>query len=96
MHRFPISQETVSFFVRLLLSATEPVEQIYEFEEEVLRDQLIKMMELRAARAVMLNRDLLQIILMNALPGDSALQLEVRDTVHETYAGGLVILHLIF
>lgn len=86
MHRFPLNTETVSFFVRLLLSATEPVEQIDEFEEEVLKDQLVKMLELRAARAVMLNRDLLHMILMNFLPGDSQEmphQFEIEDISQE-------------
>jgi hypothetical protein len=61
----PQTKEMISFFAKLLISATEEIEKTENFQENILRAQTIKYLQLRAARMVLSqSRDcLLQILI---------------------------------
>lgn len=68
----PISREIVSFFIHLLTCATEEMEKVEGFDEDLLRDQLMKALQLKAARALLSNPDCLKLTLMSPLVDEQA------------------------
>ena len=53
MQLLPVSKEMVAFLAKLLISATEEIEKTEHFHADILRDQKIKCLQLRAARVVL-------------------------------------------
>ncbi len=50
-----------------MTTATEDMEWVDEFKQEVIRKQLIKLLQLRAARALLSHRDCLKLALISPL-----------------------------
>ena len=63
----PLTHETVAFFIQLLTAATEEMEKVNGFDEDLLREQLIKALQLKASRAVLLHPECLQLALMSSI-----------------------------
>lgn len=58
----------VSWLIRLLMVATTEMVRLDQFRPDYLREQQIKLLQLRAARAVLANHDCLRLILTNPVP----------------------------
>lgn len=63
MGLIPPTQEVVAFLIRLLFSATEEIEKVDEFDESILREQVVKLYQLRAARTLLTDQEYLKIVL---------------------------------
>lgn len=63
----PLTPEFVSFAVKLLTTVTEEMEKADGFDEDLLRDQLIKALQLKAARAILSHPDCLRVALASPL-----------------------------
>jgi hypothetical protein len=61
----PLTHEIVAFFIQLLTAATEEMEKVEGFDEDLLREQLIKALQLKASRAILLHPECLQLALMS-------------------------------
>lgn len=67
MHAIPLTQEIVAFFIQLLTAATEEMGKIDGFDEDLLREQLVKALQLKASRAVLSHPKCLQLALISPL-----------------------------
>ncbi len=67
MRLVPLTREIISFFIQLLTAATEEMERVEGFDEDILREQLIKALQLKAARAILLHPDCLHLTLISPL-----------------------------
>jgi hypothetical protein len=67
MHSVPLTHEIVAFFIELLTAATEDMGKINGFDEDLLRDQLVKALQLKASRAVLSHPKCLQLALISPL-----------------------------
>lgn len=63
----PLTSEFVSFAIKLLTTVTEEMEKADGFDEDLLRDQLIKALQLKAARAILAHPDCLRVALASPL-----------------------------
>lgn len=67
MHSVPLTHEIVAFFIQLLTAATEEMGKVDGFDEDLLRDQLVKALQLKASRAVLSHPKCLQLALISPL-----------------------------
>ena len=81
MRLMPLTREIVSFFIQLLTAATEEMEKVEGFDEDLLRDQLIKALQLKAARAVLLHPDCLHLTLISPLTDEDS---QSSTTIHNS------------
>ena len=60
MRLLPATKDVLSVLTHLLMNATAEMESVREFEEDQLREQHVKLLQVRAARAVLAHRDCLR------------------------------------
>ena len=60
--------KVVSWLIRLLMVATTEMIRQEQFRPDYLREQQVKLLQLKAARAVLANHDFLRLILTNPVP----------------------------
>lgn len=71
MRLLPPTKDLLSVLILLLVNATAEMERIKDFEEDYLRQQHVKLMHLRAARAVLAHRDFLRRILTSPVASEA-------------------------
>ena len=64
----PSTQDVVTVLIQLLISATEETERMDEFDEDFLREQQVKLLQIRASRAVLSSQHILRLMLTSPVP----------------------------
>ena len=79
------------WLIRLLMVSTTEMIRLEQFRPDYLREQQIKLLQLRAARAVLANHDCLRLILTNPVPAPvPSAQPHPQLTEHPPLDPGLV------
>ena len=88
MRHLTPSKELVSALIRLVMTATTEMDHLEHFRQDHLRQQHVKLLQLRAARAVLANHDCLRLVLTSPVPAplsahppppDAALVIELLE-----------------
>lgn len=68
----PPSQEVVTFFAHLLIAASKEMDPVDDFDEDVIREQMIKLLQLKAASAILDHRECLKLVLSSSILDSTA------------------------